>query len=215
MYETALTLAPDGHSMSGMGGAPPNMQTVIRVGRAPASSRAKDLGSAAKNVTADILGIDRTSEDRPSFSSAAAPSRQPAKRITPMPSEGVALLNTGNDFFNTALRAGSNRNSYLRSAERYYRKAMVEFQKTGDKAREAEARSKLEKVRAMRHRPLEQAPAAKRPAPKTTARKGSLTKEQCAELRGQLNLNIARTKDGSEMRNSNVNLRKELDRKCR
>lgn len=215
MYTNSLgtwnyTLAPDGKSMSANGGA----AVAVRLGPVPASARAKDLGSAAKNVTADVLGIDRTpsSDERPP---SPAPAPQPAKRTGQMPSEGMALLNTGNDFFNTALRAGANRNSYLRSAEYYYSKAAVEFQKNGDKTREAEARAKIEKARAMRARPLEQ----ERPVPDRSSskapRKDGLTKEQCAELRGQLNLNIARTKDGSTMRNTNEKLKEDLARKCR
>lgn len=50
------TLEPDGKSMSVNGGA----ATAVRIGAVPANARARDLGSAAKNVTADILGVDRT-----------------------------------------------------------------------------------------------------------------------------------------------------------
>jgi len=50
------TLEPDGKSMSTNGGA----ATAVRIGAVPANARSRDLGSAAKNVTADILGVDRT-----------------------------------------------------------------------------------------------------------------------------------------------------------
>jgi len=144
MYTNSLgtwnyTLAPDGKSMSTNGGA----AVAVRLGAVPASARSRDLGSAAKNVTSDFLGFDRTpSADERPVSPSPAPSPQPAKRTPQTSSEGLALLNTGNDFFNTALRAGDNRNSYLQSAERYYSKAAEEFRKAGDARNERIALNK-------------------------------------------------------------------------
>lgn len=156
MYTNSLgtwnyTLAPDGKSMSTNGGA----AVAVRLGPVPASARSRDLGSAAKNVTADVLGIDRTpsADERPP-SPAPTPSPQPAKRTPQTSSEGLALLNTGNDFFNTARRAGDNRNSYLRSAERYYSKAADEFRKVGDAKNERIALSKAANAKREAEKPL-------------------------------------------------------------
>lgn len=145
------TLAPDGKSMSTNGGA----AVAVRLGAVPASARSRDLGSAAKNVTADVLGIDRTpsADERPP-SPAPTPSSQPAKRTPETSGEGLALLNTGNDFFNTARRAGDNRNSYLRSAERYYSKAADEFRKTGDAKNERIALNKAANAKREAEKPL-------------------------------------------------------------
>lgn len=155
MYTNSLgtwnyTLAPDGKSMSANGGA----AVAVRLGPVPASARAKDLGSAAKNVTSDFLGFDRTpsADERPQ-ASAPAPSAQPAKRTPQTSSEGMALLNTGNDFFNTALRAGDNRNSYLQSAQRYYSKAADEFRKAGDARNERIALSKAANAKSEAEKP--------------------------------------------------------------
>jgi hypothetical protein len=148
------TLAPDGKSMSANGGA----AVAVRLGPVPASARSKDLGSAAKNVTSDILGFDRTpsADERPP---SPTPSPQPAKRTPQTSSEGLALLNTGNDFFNTARRAGDNRNSYLRSAERYYSKAADEFRKAGDAKNERIALSKAANSKRESEKPLPPPPA--------------------------------------------------------
>jgi hypothetical protein len=149
------TLAPDGKSMSANGGA----AVAVRLGPVPASARSKDLGSAAKNVTSDILGFDRTpsADERPP-SPAPTPSPQSAKRTPQTSSEGLALLNTGNDFFNTARRAGDNRNSYLRSAERFYSKAADEFRKAGDARNERIALSKAANAKRESEKPLPRAP---------------------------------------------------------
>lgn len=84
------TLEPDGKSMSTNGGA----ATAVRIGATPASARSRDLGSAAKNVTADILGVDRTQPDptatpvpKPVAAAPASAVRPPAPVSSASPSD--------------------------------------------------------------------------------------------------------------------------------
>lgn len=72
------TLAPDGRTMS-TGSA-----VSTRIGPVPPSARSRDLGSAAANVTADVLGVDRT----PGAASQAAP-------VTPSKPARIAAAPTG------------------------------------------------------------------------------------------------------------------------
>ncbi|QQO12404.1 hypothetical protein JJB99_23320 [Bradyrhizobium diazoefficiens] len=76
--------------MSTNGGA----ATAVRIGATPASARSRDLGSAAKNVTADILGVDRTQPDptatpvpKPVAAAPASAVRPPAPVSSASPSD--------------------------------------------------------------------------------------------------------------------------------
>jgi len=107
------TLAPDGKSMSSNGGA----AVATRIGSAPASARSRDLGTAA-NVTADILGIDRTPSAAPPPAPPPAAPKPPATPPSAVDGEkraaanyahtlygaGEAALNSARDF---TMRTGS------------------------------------------------------------------------------------------------------------
>ncbi|QQO19872.1 hypothetical protein JJB98_08110 [Bradyrhizobium diazoefficiens] len=176
------TLEPDGKSMSTNGGA----AVAVRLGPVPASARSKDLGSAAKNVTADVLGIDRT----PSAAEAPPPAapKPSMKQVNSRAGEGNALFNTGNDFFNTAMQTSyGNRKAYLRSAEFYFKRSAEEFQKAGDQTGEQRARAKIEEVRA-----LNANTPAKAAEPKVTRNGGQLTKESCNDLDANFIVELAK-----------------------
>ncbi len=74
------TLEPDGKSMSTNGGA----ATAVRIGAVPANARSRDLGSAAKNVTADILGVDRT-QPNPAATPITNPVAEPPSSVVRPP----------------------------------------------------------------------------------------------------------------------------------
>ncbi|MGJ4972194.1 MULTISPECIES: hypothetical protein [unclassified Bradyrhizobium] len=74
------TLEPDGKSMSTNGGA----ATAVRIGAVPANARSRDLGSAAKNVTADILGVDRT-QPNPAATPITKPVAEPPSSVVRPP----------------------------------------------------------------------------------------------------------------------------------
>jgi hypothetical protein len=92
------TLAPDGRTMS-TGSA-----VSTRLGPVPASARSRDLG-AASNVTADVLGIDRT----PSAAPQAAPSKPATAAAAPTgrhaDPEAEANAKEGRKFFQAGVAA--------------------------------------------------------------------------------------------------------------
>lgn len=93
------TLAPDGRTMS------TGTAVSTRIGPVPASARSRDLGTAA-NVTADVLGIDRTPSAAPQAgpvaskpATAAAPN---SRRAEP---EAEAAAREARKFFQAGLAA--------------------------------------------------------------------------------------------------------------
>jgi hypothetical protein len=185
------TLAPDGKSMS------TGTAVATRIGPAPASARSRDLGTAA-NVTADILGIDRT----PSAAPAAAPAAAPKPAVAqpdPFDSEKQAaaryahtLLGAGEAAYNSARDFNyANRKRELQVAEDNFTKAAEQYHKAGDKAGEAKARRAIAMVRAADARTPERAPRPD-PKPKTAGAKPS--KENCEQV-GYINIQIAEARD--------------------
>lgn len=210
------TLEPDGRSMSTNGGA----AVAVRIGAVPASARSRDLGSAAKNVTADILGIDRTPSAAPEAGppAAAKPSLKPSMDRTKADSgEGAALFGAGKEAFNNAMRASyESRKSYLRTAEHYFKRSAEEFRKTGDLQNEAKAKENIEKIRAVDAKTADHAPP---PEPKPKAAGGQLSRQQCTTMISQINrTQVALLRDpvkGSDAEREVLKQQKaELEKRC-
>lgn len=211
------TLEPDGKSMSTNGGA----AVAVRMGAVPASARARDLGSAAKNVTADILGIDRTPSAAPDPAPVAAP-KPAAAQPTEADNEKLAAARYGRTLFGAGMAAFNvarqssyaSRKRELQVAEDNFIKSAEQFHKAGDAKNEAKAKANIDKIRAIDARTPERAPAAGT-SPKPKLAGGKPSKEQCAELRGQINISIVSAKNGDPLRQELLQQRDKLDQMCR
>lgn len=198
------TLAPDGKSMSANGGA----AVAVRIGAVPATARSRDLGSAVNNVAADVLGIDRT----PSAIEAPPPTapKPPSKRTGSTAAEATALLNTGNDFFNTAMNTSyANRKKYLQSAEYYFKRSAQEYQKSGDQTGEQNAKAQIEKARSANASTPDRAPE-----PKVTRTSGRLTKEKCNEVDASFVAELAKLDYKDPQRRKISQAHKSLNKAC-
>ena len=127
------TLAPDGKSMSTNGGA----AVATRIGAVPASARSKDLGSAANNIAADVLGIDRTPSAAPDTPRPAAP-KPSIKQTDESDKEKQAaagyartLFSAGQAAARVAHEPGGGPADWS-TAEDRFRESAIEFRKAGD-----------------------------------------------------------------------------------
>lgn len=206
------TLAPDGKSMSTNGGA----AVATRIGAAPASARSRDLGTAA-NVTADILGIDRTPSAAPP--AAPPPAPKPAvKQPDAFDSEKQAaaryahtLLGAGEAAYNSARDFNyANRKRELQVAEDNFIKAAEQYRKAGDAAGEAKAKRAIAMVRAADAKTPEHAP---RPDSKPKHAGAKPPRKACEEI-GTINLMIEKTAAGPE-RDQLVESRDQLRQACK
>lgn len=163
-YTTSLgswvyTLMPDG-SITANGG----VARATRIGRAPASAPKHDYG-AASNVTADVLGIDRTERPRPAPAIALAskptvpqppsvdPERQAAARYArTLFGAGQAAVNEGR---------GNMDPKNFSTAEDRFSEAAVQYRKAGDAKNEKIALNNERLAKEIRQR-LESRPPARR-----------------------------------------------------
>lgn len=207
------TLAPDGKSMSANGGA----AVATRIGAAPASARSRDLGAAA-NVTADILGIDRT----PSAAPPAAPPPAPKPLAAP-PSAVDGEKRAAANYAHTLYGAGeaalnsardstyANRKRELQVAEDNFIKSAEQYRKAGDPAGEAKARRAIAMVRAADAKTPERAP---RPDPKPRVSGAKPSKENCERV-GYINITIVQLKENDPRRADLVEKRNQLRELCK
>jgi hypothetical protein len=204
------TLAPDGRSMS-TGSA-----VATRIGAAPASARARDLGTAA-NVTADILGIDRTPAAVPQAVPSPAP-KPAAKQPDPFDSERQAaaryahtLMGAGEAAYNSARDfAYANRKRELQVAEDNFTKAAEQYRKAGDKNGEAKAKRAIAAVRAADAKTPEHGP---RPNPEPKSARARPPQKACDEI-GSINITIEKTTRGPE-RDQLIESRDQLRQACK
>ncbi|SCB54698.1 hypothetical protein GA0061098_102951 [Bradyrhizobium shewense] len=208
------TLAPDGKSMSTNGGA----AVATRIGSAPASARSRDLGTAA-NVTADILGIDRTPSAAPPPAPPPAAPKPPATPPSAVDGEkraaanyahtlygaGEAALNSARDF------TYANRKRELQVAEDNFTKAAEQYRKAGDPAGEAKARRAIAMVRAADAKTPERAP---RPDPKPKVSGAKPSKENCERVE-DINFTIIKLKWNDPQRADLVEKRNQLRELCK
>jgi len=206
------TLAPDGKSMSTNGGA----AVATRIGSAPASARSRDLGTAA-NVTADILGIDRTPSAAPPAAPPPAPKPAP-KQPDAFDSEKRAaaryahtLMGAGEAAYNSARDFDyANRKRELQVAEDNFLKAAEQYRKAGDKDGEAKAKRAIAAVRAADARTPEHGP---RPDPKPKSARARPPQKACDEI-GSINITIEKT-TGSPERDQLTESRDRLRQACK
>jgi hypothetical protein len=168
------TLAPDGKSMSANGGA----AVAVRMGSVPASARSRDLGSAANNVAADVLGIDRT----PSATPKSAPA--PVATLTPKApaddgakskaaSEARSLFERGKASASVAGQAGGGPADWS-AAEDRFRESALEFRKAGDAKNERIALANAEVARRQAAKPSHRLAQSPKPDIKAPASRRSL-----------------------------------------
>lgn len=206
------TLAPDGKSMSTNGGG----AVATRIGAAPASARARDLG-AASNVTADILGIDRTPSATPQAPSPPAP-KPAAKQPDAFDSETRAaarfahtLMGAVEAAYNSARDFNyANRKRELQVAEDNFIKAAEQYRKAGDKDGEARAKRAIAAVRAADARTPEHGP---RPDPKPKSAGAGPPKEACDQI-GSIDMTIMKTTESPE-RDQLIKSRDQLRQACK
>jgi hypothetical protein len=169
------TLAPDGRTMS-TGSA-----VSTRIGPVPASARSRDLGNSAANVTADVLGVDRT----PSAAPQAAPSKPATVAAAPTgrraDPEAEANAKEARKFFQDGLAAAKRgdwsaaEDAFSVAKERFRSANMPnDAQTAADNARIAGNR----RLRADAAR----ANGTPKPAIKTASNTKKLSKEQCEQL---------------------------------
>lgn len=163
------TLAPDGKSMSTNGGA----AVATRIGAVPASARSKDLGSATKNVAADVLGLDRTPSAAPDGAPVAAP-KQPVRQTSEFDSEKQAAARYARTLFSAGQAAArvsrepGGGPADWSTAEDRFREAAIQYRKAGDARNEKIALNNAEIAKREAAKPphrLAQAPNARKSPP--------------------------------------------------
>jgi len=205
------TLAPDGRTMS-TGSA-----VSTRIGPVPASARSRDLGNAAANVTADVLGVDRTP--------AAAPQAAP---VAPSKPATVAAAPTGR-------RADPEAEANAKEARKFFQAGLAaakrgdwsaaedDFSVARERFRSAnmpnDAQTAADNARLAGNRRL-RADAARangtgKPAAKTVANTNKPSKEQCEQLEQYIidrqisQMSQGNTAPRSELADARRKLRKE------
>jgi hypothetical protein len=178
-YTTSLgswvyTLMPDG-SITANGG----VARATRIGRAPASGPKHDYG-AASNVTADVLGIDRTERPKPAPATAQAPKptvpqsppvddpeRQAAARYAhTLFGAGQAAVNEG--------RGNMDPKSFS-TAEDRFSEAAVQYRKAGDAKNEKIALNNERLAKEIRQR-LESRPPVRQTRVATSTKPSKMQK---------------------------------------
>jgi hypothetical protein len=174
------TLAPDGRTMS-TGSA-----VSTRIGPVPASARSRDISNNAANVTADVLGVDRTPSAAPQ-AAPVAPSKPATAAAAPTgpraDPEAEANAKEARKFFQAGLAAAKRgdwsaaEDDFSVARERFRSANMPnDAQTAADNARIAGNR----RLRADAARFNGTPKAAAKPAAKTN----NLSKEQCEQLEG-------------------------------
>lgn len=188
LYTTSMgswtyTLQPDG-SITANGGA----ARATRIGAAPAIPKSKDYG-AASNVTADVLGIDRTAPAAATASPApTAPSARPiALQASNTDPEVEANVKEGKTFFDIGV-AAAKRGDWS-AAEDSFSVAAARFRtaKRWDNAEKAASNARLAERKRLHPIPKQTAVGGTTAKPKVDVRKDSLRdKVTCANYRAQL-----------------------------
>jgi hypothetical protein len=194
------TLAPDGRTMS-TGSA-----VSTRLGPVPASARSRDLG-AASNVTADVLGIDRTPSAAPQAAAPVARDKPATAAATPngrrsggADPEVEANAKEGRKFFQAGM-AAAKRGDWS-AAEDDFSVARERFRsaKMPDSAETAANNSRLAREKRFH-------PEAK------VAHANKRSKEQCEQLNGYIIGRMAPL-DDSDPRKQLSSARKKLAKEC-
>ncbi|MGU3559804.1 hypothetical protein [Methylobacterium radiotolerans] len=138
MYDTTLTMSPDLTTMTGVGGFPPNPQTVVRIGPPPKSPQGFLVDKILSGRRQTNAGLDDA--PAPTSSKPPASNRRPQAEAAAVPPQVDQNIKDGDVFMRLGRKAVRNNSiRSLREAANHFRGAAEFYAAASDPDRQREA----------------------------------------------------------------------------